>query len=265
VRQAAAALGLPVFQPERLDTPEAVARLSSLTPEFGVAVAYGQLLRSEVLAMPSRGVVNLHPSLLPRHRGPSPIAWTILCGDEQAGISTMLLDEGMDTGPILLQEPFPLNPEETRGEVEECLADSGAALLVTTLEGLRAGTLRPQPQDRDRATLSRLITREMRAIDWSAPSREVRSLIHALSPQPAALVRVGGRLVKLLRVREVAATGLPGRVVELSRSGPVVACGDGAVVWLEVQPEGRRTMDGDAFARGGGVQAGDLVEGPWDV
>jgi methionyl-tRNA formyltransferase len=264
VKESAERLGLPFFQPERLATADAIHRLRVLEPEFGVVVAYGQLLRPEILALPTRGVVNLHPSLLPRHRGPSPVAWTILCGDEVAGNSTMVLDEGMDTGPVLLQESFPLDPAATRGEVEAELAPAGAALLVATLAGLRAGQVRPQAQDECRATMSRLLTRELRAIDWRRPAAEVRALVHALAPQPAALVRLGGRLVKVLRVREVVAAGPPGMVLDVTGEGPVVACGDGAVLWLEVQPEGKRPMDGGSFVRGGSVRAGDRVESPWD-
>jgi len=129
---------------------------------------------------------------------------------------------------------------------------------------MRAGAVEPRAQNEERATLSRLLDRDLRVIDWRRPALEVRRRVHALAPQPAALVRVGGRLVKLLRVREASSSGPPGELLELSREGPVVGCGDGAVTWLEVQPEGKRPMGGGDFARGGGVAVGDRVERPWD-
>lgn len=262
VKAAAERLGLPLFQPERVNDPEAVAAIARLAPEALVVVAYGQLLGAPLLAVARRGAVNLHPSLLPRHRGPSPVAWTILSGDAEAGNSTMLLDEGMDTGPVLLQESVPVGPGATRGELEDVLARQGAGLLVRTLRGLRGGTVHPVPQDEARATASRLLTPELRAVCWERSAEEVRRVIHALSPQPGALAAVGGRLVKVLRVRVVAGAGTPGRVIELGREGPVVACKEGAVLWLEVQPEGKRAMGGADFARGKGVAAGQQVEAP---
>ncbi len=264
VKVAAERLGLPVFQPGSVNAQDALDRLGRLAPEFLVVVAYGQLLKRPLLEVPSRGAVNLHPSLLPSHRGPSPVAWALLSGDAQTGNSTMLLDEGMDSGPVLLQESLPLDPEATRGEVEAELSRRGGGLLVRTLRGLREGTILPAAQDETRATVSRLLTREMRALPWAGPAEQVRRVVHALSPHPAAAVRVGGRLVKVLRVREVAASGPPGRVLSLGEDGPVIGCGQGAVVWLEVQPEGKRPMGGADFARGGGIAAGQDVEAPWD-
>lgn len=261
VRRAAERLDLAVFQPERLNAPEAVARLRVLTPEFLVVVAYGQLLKAELLGLPSRGTVNLHPSLLPRHRGPSPVAWTILAGDARAGVTTMFLDEGMDTGPILMQESLPLGAELTRGDLEVVLAERGARLLLETLRNVRDGTVSPIPQDPSRSTLSELLTREMRVLDWSRPSAEVRRQVHALSPVPGCLARFSGRLVKVFRVREVDGRGEPGRVLRLSDGGPVVACGRGAVLLAELQPEGKRPMSGAAFCRGGGLEAGIRAEG----
>ncbi|GAB6062253.1 methionyl-tRNA formyltransferase [Deferrisoma palaeochoriense] len=253
--------GLPVFQPERVNAPEALERIGSLEPEFLVVVAYGQILGRGLLEVPRRGAVNLHPSLLPRHRGPSPVAWTILEGDDRAGVSTMLMDERMDAGPVLLQRSFPLLPQTTCGELEDHLARAGADLVVKTLEGLRAGRIRPEPQDEDRATYSRLIDRELRTIRWDEPARRVRARIHALSPRPGALTFRGAAAVKVLRAGERDGEGPPGTVVRLDRDGPVVACGRGAVVLLEVQPEGRRPMGGADWARGGGPAPGEMLGG----
>lgn len=265
VKAAAAALGIPLLQPESVNDPEALRAVGASQPEFLVVVAFGQFLGARLLAVPRGGAVNVHPSLLPRHRGPSPVAWTLLCGDERAGVTTMLLDEGMDSGPILLQEAERVDPLLTRGELEASLSRTGAGLLVRTLRELRGGRLRPGPQDPVAATVSRLITREMRAVLWDRPAEEVRRLVHALSPQPGAATRLRGRLVKLLRVREVDGAGIPGTWLGCGPGGPVVACGAGALEWLEVQPEGKRPMSGAEFARGIGGAVGEVLEGPWDA
>jgi methionyl-tRNA formyltransferase len=263
VSQAAQRLELPLFQPENLNASEAVAGLARVRPEFLTVVAYGQLLKRPVLNIAAGGTVNLHPSLLPRHRGPSPIAWAILGGDDRIGNSTMFLDEGLDSGPLLLQSSFPLRPEATRGELEEELSQDGARLLVETLEVLRQGRAEPRPQDFSAATMSRLLTREMRQIDWTRPAPGVRRLVHALSPRPSAAVRVRGRLVKILRVGVVKEDGEPGRVLENAVAGPVVGCGQAAIVLIDVQPAGKRPMSGADLARGGGMRPGDVLESPW--
>lgn len=261
VKRLALERGLEVAQPERVNDPDVVERLRGLAPEFLVVVAYGQILGRPLLDLPARGAVNVHPSLLPRHRGPSPVAWTILEGDDRAGVSTMLVDERMDAGPVLLQRSFPLLPSTTCGELEEHLARAGADLLVKTLEGLRDGRVRPEPQDEARATYSRRIDRDLREIRWDEPARRVRARIHALSPRPGAVTSRARAGVKVLRVVERDDEGPPGTVVRLDRDGPVVACGRGAVVLLEVQPEGRRVMGGADWARGGGPREGEVLGG----
>jgi methionyl-tRNA formyltransferase len=264
VKEAAERLGLPLLQPERLNAPEVLERLGRIKPEVLVVAAYGQILRRAVLDLPTLGVINLHPSLLPRHRGPSPIAWTILSGDREAGNSTMLLDEGVDSGPVLLQEAFPLTEETCRGELEEKLARSGARLLHETVRRLREGSLTPLPQDESRATESGLLTREMRPIDWKRTGPELLRLIHALSPTPGALARFEGALLKVLRVQRAEGAGRPGEILRLRPEGTVVACGEGALLLTEVQPEGRRAMSAGDWARGRGIRAGSLLYGSAD-
>jgi methionyl-tRNA formyltransferase len=179
----------------------------------------------------------------------------------------MYMDEGLDSGPILLQEAFPLSPSTTRGVLEAELSRRGASLLVETLCRLRGEELSPIAQDNACASWSRLLTREMRAVDWRRPAPRVLNQIHALSPSPAVLVRVRGRLVKILRAEAIAGetNDAPGRVIELRRVGPLVLCGEGALILTEVQPEGKRPMSGGDFCRGGGVIPGDLFEIPGDA
>ncbi len=260
VKRAAAALGLDVWQPPRVNDPEVATELAGLEPEFLVVVAYGQLLGSAVLSAPDRCAVNVHPSLLPRHRGPSPVAWAILSGDRETGVSTMVLDEGMDSGPVLLQRRFPLDPARTRGEVEDVLAREGAALLVETLRGVREGTVQPKPQDEAGVVTSHLLTPELRWVPWTRTSAEVRRRIHALAPRPGAVAVHRGKRLKILRAAEAVGRGSPGTVLYTGADGPVVACGRGAVVLLDVQPEGRRPMSGAAWARGVRGLEGDRLE-----
>ncbi len=260
VKRAAAALGLDVWQPPRVNDPEAATELAGLGPEFLVVVAYGQMLGPAVLNAPDRCAVNVHPSLLPRHRGPSPVAWAILSGDRETGVSTMVLDEGMDSGPVLLQRRFPLDPAQTRGEVEDVLAREGATLLVETLRGVREGTVRPKPQNEAGVVTSRLLTPELRWVPWTRSGAEVRRRIHALAPRPGAVAAHRGKRLKILRAAEAVGRGSPGTVLSTGADGPVVACGQGAVVLLEVQPEGRRPMPGAAWARGVRGLEGDRLE-----
>lgn len=264
VKVVAETLALPVLQPESVNSADIVEAVRSIAPEFIAVVAYGQILRRPILEIPSRGPVNLHASLLPRHRGPSPIAWTILEGDPEAGNTTMLMEEGLDSGPLLFQEALPLSRDSVRGDLEEILSERGAELLLETLAALRQGRVAPRPQDESRASWSHLLTREMRAVDWRRPAEQVRRRIHALSPTPGAVVRLEGKLLKILRVAEVAARGPWGRVLGAEPQGPVVGCGDGALLLREVQPEGRRPMSGADFVRGGGIRIGAALELAWD-
>jgi methionyl-tRNA formyltransferase len=174
----------------------------------------------------------------------------------------MLMDEGLDSGPILLQESLSLAPSVTRGELEVDLSVRGAVLLQETLRSLRRSGVRPTPQDHARASWSRLLSRDMRNLDWREPAPKVVRQIHALSPAPGAAARTRGRLVKILRAEALDArcAAGPGQVVELLKRGPVVACETGAVLLLEVQPEGKRPMSGSDFARGGGISPGDVLE-----
>jgi methionyl-tRNA formyltransferase len=260
VKRASAALGLPVFDPERVNDDSAVARIRSLAPEFLVVVDYGQILKGPLLGAAVHGAVNVHPSLLPRHRGPSPVAWALLCGDKATGVSTMLLDEGMDSGPVLLQERTETAPGETAGELSERLAVLGARLLVRTLSELRCGAVSPKPQEASKATWSRLIDRELQNLSWDLGAPEVAGRINALSPRPGARAWFGGRLVKCLRAVADEGAGEPGTVLEAGREGILVACAAGAVRISEVHPEGRNAMSAAEFVRGGGIAAGERFD-----
>jgi methionyl-tRNA formyltransferase len=258
VKAAAQALGLPVLQPERASAGEFVEKLRELAPDAIVVVAYGQILRQRVLDVPRLGCINVHGSLLPELRGAAPIQWAIIRGLAETGVTTMFMDRGMDTGDMLLRSATPIAPDDTAGTLAERLAHLGRGLLVETLARLEAGTLTREPQDPERATYAPMLAREDAQIQWERPAAEARNLIHGCNPAPGAYTHRGGALVKVWRAEALAQSpgAAPGTV--LDGEGLLVACGDGALRLLEVQPEARGRMEGGAFRNGYGVRAGEV-------
>lgn len=254
VKPVAERLGLPVLQPSRVKAPEVVERLRGFAPELQVVVAYGQILSRAVIDAAARGTVNVHASLLPAYRGAAPIQWAIARGERETGVTTMAIDEGLDTGPILLQRALPIEPTDTAGSLEPRLAALGAGLLLETVDGLREGRIRPVPQDHDRATLAPLLRKEDGRIDWSHPAEAIGHRVRGFTPWPGTATAIGGRTLRVLRVEvEPAGAGsaTPGTLLRVDRGALVVACGTGtALRLLEVQPENRKAMSGAAFAAG---------------
>jgi len=262
VKLAAVARGLSVLQPERIRAPEAVTLLGELAADLHVVVAYGQILPKSVLALPTHGTLNLHASLLPLYRGAAPIAWAIVNGEAETGVTTMLLDEGMDTGPALLQRRTPIGPEETAGALEERLAVMGAPLLLETVDGLARGTVVPSPQDPTRASYAPLLKKEAGRVRWTEPAAAIERKIRGFQPWPGAFASIGGRALKLLQARpEQGAAGQPGSVLGVDAAGVVVACGEASCLrLLEVQPESRGKMAAAAFASGARIIPGQRFD-----
>jgi methionyl-tRNA formyltransferase len=258
VKSAALERGLRVLQPERLRDEAALESLRKLGAELHVVVAYGKILSREALAIPARGTLNVHASLLPRYRGAAPIAWAIVNGESETGVTTMLLDEGMDTGPILLRRSTPIGPEETAGRLEERLAGMGASLLLETLDGLGRGGLSPIAQDSARATYAPLLKKEDGRVDWGADAGSIERRIRGFQPWPGAAAEIGGRDLKLLKARvETGGTAEAGTVLAVDDDGIVVACGaQSALRLLEVQPASRHAMSAFAFATGARIRPG---------
>lgn len=264
VKRAALDRGLPVFQPERLDAA-AIGRIASESVDAAVVVAYGLILPAALLRLPPHGCVNLHASMLPRYRGAAPIAHAILRGETTTGVTTLLMDEGIDTGPILLQKESPLGPEETAGEVEKRLSILGAGLLVETIEGVAAGRIEPRPQTIDRRTYAPKIGPETARIAWSSGPALIVNLIRAMNPRPGATTSRGGESFKIWRAavaavrrgeEERAASG----TVLADGGVPRVACGEGgSVALLELQREGRRRVSGEEAVRGRWLAGGDCL------
>lgn len=244
--------GVPVLQPRRVREPEAVAALQALAPELQVVVAYGQILPRVVLDIPPRGTINVHASLLPLYRGAAPIQWAIARGETETGVTTMLLDEGLDTGPTLLARATPIGGEETASELQERLAALGAAVLLETIDGLADGRVVPRPQDAARATLAPILEKEEGRIDWSRPALSIHQRLRGFTPWPGAFTGWRGQSLKVTRAQLLAdGPGTPGAILGTSGESLVVACGGGSRLGLlEVQLEGRRRVSGAAFAAG---------------
>ena len=249
--------GLPLFQPSSLGRREAVDDLKALAPDAIVVAAYGRILPLSVLGIPANGILNIHPSLLPKYRGPSPVATAILDGESRAGVTLMLLDEGMDTGDILAQRETGVLPEETGGELTVRLFRLGAELLRDTLPGWLAGSVPPVPQDDAQATITRLMVKKDGQLDWSLPAAELERRVRAFDPWPGCYTRWEGKLVKVLKAvvmdGEAAEGGLSGRVVSQGSDADVstaVVTGQGLLGLKRVQLEGGRPQDLQEFIRG---------------
>jgi methionyl-tRNA formyltransferase len=252
VKVVALAHDLPVLQPPSLRRPDAVAELRALAPEVIVVAAFGQILRAGVLNIPPRGCLNVHASLLPKYRGAAPVAAAILAGEEETGVTIMLMDEGMDTGPILSQAACAISPQDTRESLSARLAQLGGDLLVDTLPRWLAGDIEPQPQDHSQATYSRIIAKQDGLIEWSQSAVEIWRRSRAYHPWPGTYTYWQGKLFKVLRAEALprwSGEGKPGQVVSLDE-GLAVATGEGALLLSEVQLAGKRAMDVEDFARG---------------
>jgi methionyl-tRNA formyltransferase len=264
VKRTALAHGLPVFQPPSLKATAEVERLAELKPDVIVVAAFGQLLSQQVLDIPPFGCLNVHPSLLPRHRGASPIPAAILGGDEQTGVTIMLMDVGLDTGPILTQKAIPIEPEDTAESLGAKLAQLGAELLGQTLPRWLDHRLTPQPQGEENATYSRPISKGEGEIDWHLSAIELWRRVRAFYPWPGCYTRWRGRQLKLLHTIPLSGgRGLePGRVISLlPEQGAVfgVATGSGILGLRQVQLEGRRAMTAEEFLRGQRGFIGELL------
>ncbi len=259
VKQEALRHGFRVLQPKSLRNGQGLALLQELQPELVIVTAYGKILPPDFLAYPKYGCVNIHASLLPKYRGASPIHWAVMAGDKETGMTVMQMDEGMDTGDILLVKKLPIPQDATTEDMFDRLSELGAEAMLEAIDGLLNGTLTRTPQDHSAATTVGLLTKEMGEIDWTAPALEIHNKIRGLYSWPGAYTSLNGKRLKLHRARVSGqtSTGDPGSV--LVKGGKLlVACGDGhCIELLEVQPEGKKRMDAAAFLNGRGVCDGD--------
>jgi len=253
--------GLEVMQPERVRHPDFLAEVEALAPGVAVVVAFGQIFPRALLDLPRHGCINVHASLLPRWRGASPIQAAVAAGDGVTGITTMVMEAGLDTGPMLLQEETPIGTRETAGELAVRLAEMGGRLLVRTLAALEQGDVQPRPQDDALATYAPRLTRDSGRADWTWTAREMANRLRAYTPWPGLAAELGGAPVKLVRAVELAgeeAHTLPGTVLGLRDGRLAVACGAGTVLGVEeLQRPGRKPLQAADFVNGERLRAGE--------
>lgn len=250
VKEAALRMGLPVYQPERVRRPEAVAHLAALGAEAMVVVGYGQIIPQSVIDLAPYGIINVHASLLPRYRGAAPIQWAIANGETLTGVTTMRIDAGLDTGDMLLKAETPIGPNETAVELGMRLAATGADLLIQTLEGIALGTIAPVKQDPAQATLAPILKKEDGLIDWNTPAGSVHNRVRGFQPWPGAWTRFRGHTLHVWRSRLGAASPSVPPGCLLRADGLWLGCADTALELLEVQQEGRRRVRAADFANG---------------
>ena len=252
--------GLPVMQPERVRDPTFLAEMREIAPAVAVVVAFGQIFPRDLLSLPHHGCINLHASLLPRWRGAAPIQAALAAGETRTGVTTMQMEAGLDTGPILLQEEVEIGPEETAGELAPRLAAAGADLMVRTLEGLAAGRLTARPQDDALATHAPRLTRENGRVDWTREAREIGNLLRAYTPWPGLTAELLGEPVKLVEAEHLGEeTGeVPGTFLGLHEGSLAVACGGGSVLGVRtVQRPGRKALPAADFVNGERLRQGE--------
>lgn len=246
---------IPVFQPNTLKNEDEQARLRELAPEVIIVVAYGKLLPKAVLDIPPHGCINVHGSLLPRWRGAAPIQWAVIAGDEMAGVTTMQMAEGLDTGDMLLTYETKVGEKETAGELFDRLAQSGAELLTQTL--VKLDEITPRPQDDAQSCYAHMLDKQMAVIDWSKSAHEIDCLIRGLNPWPIALTTLSGERLKVFAAEKAAGNGEPGTVLEADpKKGLTVACGEGALRLTEIQLVGGKRMKANDFLRGHAIEVG---------
>ncbi|MCU0857011.1 MAG: methionyl-tRNA formyltransferase [Pontiellaceae bacterium] len=249
VKTVAQERGFRVFSPEKVK--DCLADLADLKADLFVVVAYGQYIPASVLALPRYGAINLHPSLLPKYRGSSPIQWAIANGDSVTGVTVLYVSEKMDAGDLILQRAVPIGPEDTSITLEPVLAAEGAALLMEAVEQIRSGTVARIPQNDDEATEVSKLVKEDGKLNWMLPAQTLRNRIRGFTPWPGCFCDLpDGQRLKVLNAAVESGSGAPGELLEVKGAGPLVAAWEGALRLLTVQPAGKCVMDGAAYLRG---------------
>lgn len=262
VKEKAVFYQIPVLQPVKARDPEFIEKIKQLKPDAIVVVAFGQILTKEFLEIPPYGCINIHASLLPKYRGAAPIQWAVINGEEQSGITTMMMDAGIDTGDMLETETVVLSPEETGGSLYDRLSQIGSRLIVSTLKKLEEGTLKAVPQPKTGASYAQKITKELGDIDWSLPAVSIERLIRGLNPWPSAYSMYQGKTIKFwsAQVVDEEFTGIPGQVVQVGKDFLAVKTGQGTLSIKELQLEGKKRMDIQSFLRGYSIEKDSIFQ-----
>lgn len=258
VKLVAERAGIPILQPLKIRTPEFFQALSAWQPDLIAVAAYGRILHTPILRLPPMGCVNVHGSLLPKYRGAAPVQWAVINGETETGITTMLMDEGMDTGPMLLQEKLEIVPDDTAGTLAPRLAKLGGRLLVDTITQLKAGTLTPKKQDDGQATLAPILKKEDGLIDWTMSATALANRVRGLSPWPGAFTFFGEERWNIWKAvsNVAAATDKPGTIVAVDKQTIMVSTGDGLLGIREIQIANSKRMSADQFLAGHRIPVG---------
>nr|WP_091348951.1 methionyl-tRNA formyltransferase [Anaerobranca gottschalkii] len=264
VKELALSHGTLVLQPEKIKgNADFIETLKKLNADVFVVVAYGKILPKIVLDIPKKGCINVHGSLLPKYRGAAPIHWALLNGEKTTGVTTMLMDEGMDTGDMLLKREIPIEEGDNVETLHEKLAQIGADLLIKTLEELEEGTLKPEKQQEDLATYAPMVTKEMGLIDWNLPAKNIYNKLRGLNPWPGTYTHIKGDRLKIISgeiYREYSECQEPGTIVEITKEGIVVETGEGSILIKEVQPANKDKMDSYSYVNGYKIKRGEKFE-----
>lgn len=263
VKKKALELEIPVYTPASVRNPEVLAQLKELNPQLIIVVAYGKILPAELLQLPPLGCINVHASLLPGYRGAAPIHRAIVNGDKETGVTTMHMDVGLDTGDMIYKQAIPIAETDTLGTVHDSLANVGAKLLLKTLVALEEGTAPREKQNSDLASYAPLLTKDDEKIQWQNTAEQVVNQVRGMNPFPGTFSIFRNQILKIRRVQQVTFThqSPPGTIVMAdAKKGVIVACGEGAVSLLEVQPSSGKHMDGAAFVRGYKLAEGEILE-----
>lgn len=269
VKEKALEYGIPVFQPAKVREPACVEELAGYRADVIVVIAFGQILPRSILELTPYGCINVHASLLPKYRGAAPIQWALIDGETVTGVTTMQMDEGLDTGDILEQEEIPLDPAETGGSLFEKLSILGGKLIVSTLSGLEAGTLAPRPQGESSTSYAKMLDKSMGEVDWTMEAAAIERLIRGLNPWPSAYTHYNGKTLKLWAAKVAsseeakavsgeASQGIPGRIL-VSKDALLVETGAGFLSITELQLEGKKRMETAAFLRGFSMETGTVL------
>ena len=263
VKEVAVAHNIPVYQPKRIREPECIEELRKYNADIMVVIAFGQILPKEILEMTPYGCVNVHASLLPSYRGAAPIQWAVINGEKVSGVTTMQMNEGLDTGDMLLKVEIPLDEKETGGSLHDKLAEAGARLCVETLDALKAGTVTPEKQGDSPTAYAKMLDKHMGKIDWKMSAKEIERLIRGLNPWPSAYTRWNendkGMKIWEAEVAEGQTDKAAGTVVEVAKDGFFVQTGDGLLKITALQIPGKKRMDAAAFLRGDQMETGTVL------
>jgi methionyl-tRNA formyltransferase len=264
VKELAVRHQIPVYQPVKVRDPEFVEIIRSLAPDVIVVVAFGQILPKSLLDIPPLGCINVHASLLPRYRGAAPLNWCIINGETETGVTTMLMDVGLDTGPMLLKQSTPVDRNENIVSLHDRMSTMGAELLSETLDGLAAGTIVPQEQEGSQSCYAAMFKKEDGRIDWNRDAGSIHNQVRGLAAWPVAYTFLDDQVLKVYRTRVASGNGLPGTVLQADKQGIEVACQKGSLIIEELQLAGKKRLEAASFLAGYTITAGKLFSGGFD-